>query len=251
MTTGSRGTSLLANSVIDGGQGAEGRTWPPARPWPTWPARSTAAAGSATGRCRPATRPSPATPVDHPLLLRLRRPAGGAGRHRQDHPHHRRPRRRPDHEPDPLRGADRGLPAHGARLRPDRGVPLQGRLPGLAPHVRPGHHQGQGHAAHRDHRRRGAGRGRPLRRQGRRRDRPGADRRRGRQRPLRARRRPPHQASPQGAEGPGQEAQGRPGRLHHAVTTGPSTDKESERCPTSTRAWPSWPPSTSPWRRRS
>ena len=59
-----------------------------------------------------------------PLDLRLRRPA--RDRRPRDRRHREgrgRPRRRPGGEPAAVRGPDRGLGAHGPRLRADRGLP--------------------------------------------------------------------------------------------------------------------------------
>ena len=69
---------------------------------------------------------------DHPLGLRLRRPAGGDGpRDRRHRAGGRRPRRRPGGQPAAVRGPGGGVRPHGPRLRPVRGLPhrRQGRRP--------------------------------------------------------------------------------------------------------------------------
>ena len=89
----------------------------------------------------------------HPLDVRLRRPAGrrstaSTGTHRAGR---RRPRRRPGRQPAAVRRPDRGLGAHGPRLRADRGLPHRPR--DRPPHqhdaAQPRHPPGQGRAADR------------------------------------------------------------------------------------------------------
>ena len=120
-TTGSRGTLMAAGAVQKACQAA-------------------LAAGLHAGRRPPrrarrrldaeARRPERAQP-DDPRRVRLRR----ADRRRRpgdrgDREGHRHPRRRPGGQPAAVRGPDRGLGAHGPRLRADRGLPVRrARLP--------------------------------------------------------------------------------------------------------------------------
>ena len=120
--------------------------------------------------------------------------------HRGDRAGGRRPRRRSGGQPAAVRRPDRGLGAHGPRLRAHRGLPVRRRRPTHG-HDPAGsrHHPGQGRAADRRDPGGGAAARRPVRDQGRRRDRPGADRRRGRRRAPRPRRRVAQRSSRCGA----------------------------------------------------
>ena len=111
-------------------------------------------------------------------------------RDRRDRAGRRRARRRARGEPDAVRRPDRGLGAHGPRLRAHRGLPVRrGRPADADDPARARHHPGQGRSADRGDPRRGAAAACALRDQGRRRDRARADGRRGRGGAARPRRR--------------------------------------------------------------
>ncbi len=194
-TTGSRATLLAGRGR------ARGREEAARRPRPGEVARRPRRAGvRRRDRHRRHHRAGPDEEREDqdPHLVRLGHPGGGPRRRGQARAGHRGARRRARHQPPAVRGPDRGLGAHGARLRAHRGASLQGRHAGDLPAARHRRPARPAHAGGRGHPGRGSRAGGSVRREGGRRDRPRSHRRRGGRGAAGLRRRSPHAPAHEG-----------------------------------------------------
>ena len=141
-TTGSRGTLMGAGSVQTRAEAARADGCRPGVDYEgEYRVDWTNSLGDRASSTRSSTRRS-ATPRSWSSIDRETR---------RDRAGRRRPRRRPGGEPAAVRGPDRGLGAHGSRLRAHRGlpVPTPRRPPDEHDAAQPRHPPGQGRAADR------------------------------------------------------------------------------------------------------